>query len=174
MTADPLDRLRRPGAPPANTPPATQCPTGDTVSNHPPVAPTWAGPCLRLTGDAQPPALTLRHRDGRLLALTYSYLSGVAFDPATGITLTFVGHAVSIQGRRLKPVFDAVASQRAMDLAEAPGDVDEGGGEEPTSRYSQSRHPRSIKVRLCQHVRSTRPGCWFSEDESSVHRRPRA
>ena len=70
--------------------------------------------------------MTLRHRDGRLLALTYSYLSGVAFDPATGITLTFVGHAVSIQGRRLKPVFDAVASQRAMDLAEAPGDVDEG------------------------------------------------
>lgn len=91
------------------------------------MAPEWVGPCLRVAGDAATPALTLRSRDGRLTALPYSYLTAVRFDPSGTIELDFVGYAVSIQGKRLKLVFEALASQSAMELAESAGEFDEGG-----------------------------------------------
>lgn len=91
------------------------------------VAPEWVGPCLRMAGDAATPALTLRCRDGRLTALPYSYLTAVRFDPPGTIELDFVGYAVSIGGKRLKLVFEALAGQAAMELAESAGEFDEGG-----------------------------------------------
>lgn len=83
------------------------------------MAPEWVGPCLRLAGEVFCPALVLRRRDGTRTALSYSYLSAVEQDPQGALHIRFVGHDVAVQGLRLSAVFDAVASQRAWELAES-------------------------------------------------------
>lgn len=89
------------------------------------MAPEWIGPCLRLAGEAYAPSLILRFRDGRLVALAYAYLSGVRMTPSEGIELDFVSYSVSIHGRRLLAVFEALAVHGAMELAESTTKFDE-------------------------------------------------
>ena len=128
MSVDPLDRLRRPaGTSPARQPLPRDRADADEHAGDRSVAPEWVGPCLRVAGDAVTPALTLRCRDGRLTALPYSYLTAVRLDPSGTIELDFVGYAVSIRGKRLRVVFEALAGQSAMELAESAGEFDEGG-----------------------------------------------
>lgn len=122
MADDPLRRLLRPPQPAApKAEPASQ--RSDTG-----VAPTWAGPCLRLAGEVSSPSLVLRQREGRLTALSYSYLTSVRFDPAEGVEIEFVNHMVAIKGRRLTPVFDALALQRALELAESKSEFEQEEG----------------------------------------------
>ena len=45
--------------------------------------------------------LEVRHRDGRITALTYGWLDEAVFDPSEGITLHFGGKFVDIVGRNL-------------------------------------------------------------------------
>ncbi len=122
MSVDPFDRLRRPVS---TTPQEGTSESESRVRGS--VAPEFVGPCLRLAGDAAVPALILRMRDGRLSALSYSYMTAVRLDPAGSVELDFVGHAVSVSGKRLRHVFDALAGQVAMELLESSGEFDEGG-----------------------------------------------
>ncbi|PCI10965.1 hypothetical protein COB72_02280 [bacterium] len=81
-----------------------------------------------MAGDAAVPSLILRSRDGRVSALSYSYLTAVRFVPSSTIELDFVGYAVSIEGKRLQMVFDSLANQTVMELAESAAEFDEGDG----------------------------------------------
>lgn len=119
MAGSPLDKIRRdPNAPKPQRPQPPQ-----------PVAPYWVGRCLRMAGEAAVPAVVFRKRDGARTAISYSYLAAVEASPEGAITIEFVGHTVSITGRRLGQVFEALAAQRALELAESASEFDEGGGE---------------------------------------------
>ena len=120
VTDDPLRQFRRRVGEGAHARPAPN----DSSSN--PIAPVWVGECLRLAGDASAPALTLRQREGERTALSYSYLSRVTLKPSEAIEIEFVGHSVLIQGRRLQAVFEALAGQRALEIAESSSDFDDG------------------------------------------------
>jgi hypothetical protein len=91
----------------------------------PPIAPVWVGHCLRLAGEAYAPTLGLRLRTGKRVALANSYFSAARLEAGDQLEIDFVGHAISIRGRRLAAVFEAVAAQRALELAESPSDFDE-------------------------------------------------
>jgi hypothetical protein len=92
------------------------------------VAPEWIGECLRLSGEAAIPALVLRQREGTKTALSYSYLTAVKLVPSTSVEIDFVGHAVSIRGHRLGPIFEALANQEAMEIAETNSEFDDESG----------------------------------------------
>lgn len=125
-----------PPPPPSPSPPETSGEpgdrepgdTGDVGNGQPPrhpIAPEWIGRCLRLAGEAYAPTLVLRLRTGKRVALANSYFSAARLESGDQLELDFVGHAISIRGRRLAAVFDAVAAQRALELAEAPSNFDE-------------------------------------------------
>ncbi len=118
MIDDPLSRLKRP-APRGESPP-----NGQPAPEHQ-VAPAWVGECVRLAGEAWNPSLILSQRDGQQTAISYTALTAVRLDPSASIELDFQGYAVTVVGRRLNAVFDALASQRCMELAESPSNVDE-------------------------------------------------
>lgn len=125
MNDDPLSQLQRqPRAPSASRMPPGNGHAAVGVGEHP-VAPVWIGECLRLAGEAWNPSLILRQREGRVTALAYSYLTAVRFDPSASLELDFVGYAVTVSGRRLTSVFEALAAQRCMELAESPSNVEE-------------------------------------------------
>ncbi|MBX3352967.1 MAG: hypothetical protein KF684_08520 [Phycisphaeraceae bacterium] len=90
-----------------------------------PIAPVWIGRCLRLAGEAYAPTLVLRLRHGKRVALANSYFSSARLESGDLLELDFVGHAISVRGRRLGEVFDAVAAQRALELSESPSHFDE-------------------------------------------------
>lgn len=90
-----------------------------------PIAPEWVGHCLRLAGEAYAPTLVLRLREGKRVALANSYFSAARLESGELLELDFVGHAISIRGRRLAAVFEALAAQRALELAESPSRFDE-------------------------------------------------
>lgn len=115
MSGNPLDRLR----------PVGQRPKVDPTQKG--IAPAWVGPCLRTSGEAFSPSLILRNRDGRVTALSYSYLTAVRLEPGGSIEIDFVGHAVTVQGVRLAAVFEALAGHRAWELSESTSQFDEGG-----------------------------------------------
>lgn len=111
--------------------PATPGPPGPPVS---PVAPIWVGYCLRLAGEAFAPTLGLRLRTGKRVALANSYFSAARLESGDQLELDFVGHAITIRGHRLAAVFEAVAAQRALELAEAPSQFDE----DPTTPFIET------------------------------------
>ncbi|MCA9280885.1 MAG: hypothetical protein H6812_03615 [Phycisphaeraceae bacterium] len=121
MIDEHLDKLRRPGGRPV-----AEAATPDQIAQSS-VAPQWFGPCLRLAGDVQSPAVVFRQRDGKRLALTYSYLSAVRYDPQGVIEIEFVGNQVRVDGVRLYPVFEALVFQRALELVENTNEFDEDG-----------------------------------------------
>lgn len=126
-------RLRRPPpeSPPAEAPPSSSAGTANgsasapsSADERPSVAPSWQGACLRLAGELSTPSLVLRQRDGKVTALVYGYLTAATLLPDGAVELDFVNHAVSIRGRRLSRLFDAVALQRALEIAESRSDFD--------------------------------------------------
>ena len=62
--------------------------------------------------------LDVRLRSGVRLALPYSYLSHVNFDPSAAIEAVFSSHAVTIQGRNLRPVYEGLLVHRVEWLQE--------------------------------------------------------
>jgi len=119
VSDDPLDKYRRRQSAPVAA-------ESELKPGELPIAPTWLGECLRVAGQARPAAVTLRQREGVRTALAYGYLSSVRQDPSGSVDLEFVGHQATIKGRRLGAVFEALATQRAMELAEATSPTDEG------------------------------------------------
>lgn len=117
MSGDPLDRLQRPVLPPVET-------DAESAREHP-IAPVWVGECLRLAGEAAAPTLVFRQRDGKRTALAYGYLTAVRLEAAQRIEIDFVNYMVSVSGRRLRMVFEALATYRALELAEAKSQFDE-------------------------------------------------
>lgn len=135
MSDDTLDRLLGPKTPrnassgedASSSGPRHADDVATPPGEHPaqPVAPVWVGSCLRLAGEASVPALTLRLRNGRRVALANTYFSAARLESGDQLEVDFVGHALSIRGRRLGAVFEALAAQRALELAEAPSSFDE-------------------------------------------------
>ena len=70
--------------------------------------------------------LDLRFRDGSRRAFPYSYLSQAAFDPNDGITLMYASGAVTITGRNLAGIYQAVTNQTAIAVVEAASGFDDG------------------------------------------------
>lgn len=72
-----------------------------------------------------------RFVDGGMKSLPYSHLVETAFDPTAGIILEFVGHRVTITGRNLVALYDAledeevgeIVEQHANDMSLAEGDL---------------------------------------------------
>ena len=62
--------------------------------------------------------LDVRLRSGARLALPYSYLIFINFDPSTGIEAVFSSHAVTIQGRNLRPIYEGLLLHRVEWLQE--------------------------------------------------------
>lgn len=69
--------------------------------------------------------LELRFRDGRVLALGYSWMDQAEFDPSEGITLHFPGKAVKIVGTCLNAevrpnvrLFDGIVRHRVLWIRE--------------------------------------------------------
>ena len=62
--------------------------------------------------------LDVRLRAGTRLALPFSYLAHVTFDPSSGIEAVFSTHAVTIQGRNLRPIYEGLLQHRIEWLQE--------------------------------------------------------
>lgn len=73
-----------------------------------------AAACFRAVPETQhpPSMLMLRFRDGNAKAIGYAYLIDSDFNPSVGITLSFVGHRVTVQGRHLDRLFDKLGGHR--------------------------------------------------------------
>jgi|GEM_PF-5532933 len=83
--------------------------------------------CLVTISGGLATMLDLRFRDGRRQAFPYSYLSQASYDPSAGITLRFASASVSVTGRALLPVYQAITNQTAIAIVESPSAFDEGG-----------------------------------------------
>lgn len=73
--------------------------------------------------------LDLRLRTGHRVALPYSYLGRVDFDPSGAIVCAFASTRVVIRGRALSPVYSAITSQTALAVVESKSGFDDGGDE---------------------------------------------
>lgn len=63
--------------------------------------------------------LDLHLANGDRVALPYSLLMKIEFDPSEGITLRFSTDDVTIKGRRLEPLYKALMQQRVSGIGEA-------------------------------------------------------
>jgi len=59
-----------------------------------------------------------RFLNGNAKALSYSYLVACDLNPSKGIELDFSGYTVTLAGRNLRPVYDALVSQRCAVVRE--------------------------------------------------------
>lgn len=74
-------------------------------------------------GDAAPPPMVeFRGHDGRSLAVPYSRLLSIDYRPDVGLFLEFPDHQISVRGRNLRPLYDALLSHRVSFVQE--GDLD--------------------------------------------------
>lgn len=73
-------------------------------------------PCYaRLRGPQQSAFMVeFRLADGTSDALDYGYLTRVGFHPSQGLVFHFAGVMVSVLGRNLRPLFEAVRDHRAL------------------------------------------------------------
>ncbi|KAA0220215.1 MAG: hypothetical protein KJ057_16760 [Phycisphaerae bacterium] len=71
--------------------------------------------------------LDFRRKNGDRLALPYTYLTAITFDPSMGIKLEYTGHQVIIKGRNLEPIYLALLGYRATWLQEQSSRHDIGG-----------------------------------------------
>ena len=62
--------------------------------------------------------LELRWKDGRRKAIGYSYLVGVDFDNSSEIRLEFVGHRITVIGRRMAELFRRLVAHRVSFIQE--------------------------------------------------------
>lgn len=82
---------------------------------------------LRGTRD-RAPMLELRRKDGRIRAISYSWLQSADFDPSQGISLRVEGQTIRITGRNLNSgthpdtrLFSAICRHRVLWIQEAAG-----------------------------------------------------
>src|SRR5580698_3901134 len=62
--------------------------------------------------------VVLWFKTGNATAKPYSYLTGIDFNPSTGIVINFVESDVRITGRNLEPLFAALTAQRVQSIQE--------------------------------------------------------
>lgn len=74
--------------------------------------------------------IQLRRRTGDILAVPYSWIEGVEFDPSSGIRLDYHGRCIEIRGSNLNAevrpnirLFDGITRQRVIWVQEATGSV---------------------------------------------------
>ena len=70
------------------------------------------------------PMLEFRFKPGNVLALSYPLLISAALNPSTGIVLEFTSHRVTLRGRNLRSVFQAIRTHRVPYVQELPGSLD--------------------------------------------------
>lgn len=73
-----------------------------------------------LQSGLRPPMLDIRPRSGARLALPYTALRQVEFDPDVRppLVITFSSHVVSVDGRNLESLYLALVSHRAQSIIE--------------------------------------------------------
>lgn len=76
--------------------------------------------CMKLLAgnEGQGLMLELRFKTRNSIALPYSYLTKVTYDPSVGITIEFAGDTVQITGRNLDPVYHALVHHKAASIRE--------------------------------------------------------
>lgn len=74
--------------------------------------------------------LECRLKDGTIQALAYTYLVKADFCPQKGISLAFVGHKVSIEGRNLSSVFKRLVRHEVNFICERDSFHDTGDQQE--------------------------------------------
>lgn len=89
-----------------------------------PQGPVESGGLIALPGSVAM-MLDLRFKDGRRRAIPYGYITGVTFEPDTGITVATNEHTVGITGRSLEPVYNAVITHTALAVIESKTGFDE-------------------------------------------------
>src|SRR5262245_26119416 len=67
---------------------------------------------------AQKVMCEFRLKTGNAVALAYSYLVKIEFDPSEVIDLDFSAHRVRLVGRNLAPLFAGLVAQRVASVAE--------------------------------------------------------
>jgi hypothetical protein len=67
---------------------------------------------------AQKAMCEFRLKTGNAVALAYSYLVKIDFDPSAGIEMDFSAHAVKITGKNLAAVFAGLVAQRVAVVTE--------------------------------------------------------
>lgn len=78
--------------------------------------------------------LDLVMREGDHLALPYSYLAAARFNPSAGITLEYPDRVVTITGRRLEPLYQAVCTHTARRVVQGQDGFDD----EPEGPFVQA------------------------------------
>ena len=73
--------------------------------------------------------LDLRCLPSLNMALSYSYLMSVAFDPSGELILLFTSHRVTVKGKNLCPVYDAALTHTLRYLQEENPDYEGEGAE---------------------------------------------
>jgi hypothetical protein len=73
--------------------------------------------------------LDLRRLPALNLGLSYSYLMSVAFDPSGEMLLLFTSHKVTVKGKNLSRIYDAVLSHTLRYLQEENPDYESEGAE---------------------------------------------
>ena len=67
--------------------------------------------------------LVLWFKDGNAKAKTYSYLTGIDFNPSEDIVLNFVDCDVKVTGVNLRPLFVALTAHRVQSIREIEDDL---------------------------------------------------
>lgn len=91
-----------------------------------PPRPTTTGGLITLDG-ATAVMLDCRFRDGKRLALPYSYLSRVDLDPSGAIACSYPMVNITLLGRSLMPIYAAIANHTAIAIVESEAAFDAGG-----------------------------------------------
>jgi len=78
------------------------------------VAPVVAGPCIEMRPDSY--MFDFELLDGERLALPYTSCRRVRINPSKCVIATFVDEEVVIEGRNLRPVYDALIGRLACTL----------------------------------------------------------
>ncbi|MEL6396621.1 MAG: hypothetical protein AAFQ71_11560 [Planctomycetota bacterium] len=121
---------------------------GDSTTETLFEAPVVSGGLVTLPGGIAA-MLDLRFRTGNRLALPYSYLGSVEYDPKPLITLGFPRHTVTISGRALSSVYTAISNHTAIAIVEDKSGFDD-GGDQP--------FVESISVESMDQEQEERPG----------------
>ena len=68
--------------------------------------------------------LDLQLGNGNRMALPYSTLMKVTFDPSAGMTLHYPGEEVTLKGQRLESLYKAIAQQRVTSVRAVGSRID--------------------------------------------------
>ncbi|HSG08272.1 MAG TPA: hypothetical protein VLA36_07935 [Longimicrobiales bacterium] len=77
---------------------------------------------LAAAGEPNPPMVEFRGHDGRCLAVPYARLLSIELRPDRGMALEFPEHQITVRGRNLRVLYEALARHRVTFVQE--GDLD--------------------------------------------------